>query len=425
MRMFFTPRRWIEFSPAARRALRVDVSVMLLFTVFTGLTTPFTGLILRRDLGATPLQLSVLGSAGAACLLLSVALARLIDARRPLPWVVWPGFVARGLFLLAPVIHTPWPLVGVLVAGTALGTVMSPAQTALVQQVYPPAERGRALGAVRIAGAIVGIALAVVAGQVLGWLSWRWVFPVAGLIGMAASLRQRRLPVAFEASVDDGRPGLAEAWQAMRDDARYRRLLTSAFVFGSGVWLMQPATPLLLADVVHASTGQVGVLAAAAALASIGGNFIWGRLVDGQRTLNALRIVYLIGMCVPLIFALCAVHPSLVIGASVAESLMATGLDLVWMLAVIEFAGPGRTAQYAAIASTLAGVRGVLGPLAGAALIETAGLQTLYLVAAALMATGALLVWRQAHHQNTPRYIEQPRHTSGGFGVIRAARNSS
>lgn len=152
---------------------------------------------------------------------------------------------------------------------------------------------------------------------------------------------------------------------------------------------------------------------------------MWGRLVDGQRSLKALRAVYTVGTCVPVIFALSAVHPSLVIGASVAESLMATGLDLVWMLAVIEFAEPGRTAQYAAIASTLAGVRGGLGPLVGAALIETAGLQALYVVAATLMATGALLVWRQARHQNTPRYIEQPRHTSGGWSVMSAARNPS
>jgi predicted MFS family arabinose efflux permease len=423
--MFFTLRRWLEFSPAARRALRVDVSVMLLLTVFTGLTSPFAGLILRRDLGATPLQLSVLGSAGAACLLLSVALTRVIDYGRPLPWVVWPGFAARSLFLLAPMIHTPWPLVGVLVAGTALGTVVSPAQAALIQQVYPPTERGRALSAVRIAGALAGIVLAIVAGQLLGWLSWRCVFPIAGVVGMAASLRQRRLPVPFEPAARPGRPSLAQAWGAVRDDSGYRRLLISAFVFGSGVWLMQPATPLLLADVVRASTAQVGLLGAAAAVASIGGNLVWGRLVDGQRSLRALRVVYTVGVCVPVIFALCAVHPSLVIGASVAESLMATGLDLVWMLAVIEFAGPARTAQYAAIASTLAGIRGVLGPLAGAALIETLGLQALYAVAAVLMVTGTVLVWRQARHQNTPRYIEQPRQTSGGLLVMRAARNAS
>src|SRR5206468_3826806 len=64
------------FSPEIRRALRIDVSAALLFAVFASLTTPFIGLILRRDLGATPLQLSVMSAAGGACLLLSLAWAR-------------------------------------------------------------------------------------------------------------------------------------------------------------------------------------------------------------------------------------------------------------------------------------------------------------------------------------------------------------
>src|SRR6185503_8251800 len=161
-----SPARLLDFSPAVQRALRIDVSVVLLFTLFTGLTTPFTGLILRRELGASAFQLSVLASAGAACLLLSLGLARVIDSRRPLPWVVWPSFAARGLFLLAPFITTPWPLVGVLVAGTLFGTVSGPAQAALVEQIYPREERGRALGTVRVIGALMAIALALAAGVI-------------------------------------------------------------------------------------------------------------------------------------------------------------------------------------------------------------------------------------------------------------------
>jgi MFS family permease len=430
---------WREFSPAVRRAVRIDVSVTLLFSVFAALTTPFTGLILRRELGASPFQLSVLGSANAACLLLSLALARVVDSRRPLPWVVWPTFLARALFLLAPFIDTPWPFVGVLVTGTLLGTLVTPAQTALIQLVYPERERGRALGSVRMVGAVMAIALALVAGRILGWISWRWVFPAAALVGMAAALRARRLPVPDEAGDPVGdRPGLADAWRAIRDDHGYRRLLLSAFVFGSGVWLMQPATPMLLADVVGATTTQVGLLSAVGALAAIGGNVLWGRLVDRSRSVQALRAVYLVGLLAPATYAFCADAPALIVAAAVAESLMATGLDLVWMLAVIEFAGPGRTAQYAAIASTLAGIRGVIAPLLGATLIETLGLQAAYFAAAAFMGAGAILIGCQARgavtaaraaqragHQNTPRYIEHPRQTSGGVGVSRAARNAS
>jgi hypothetical protein len=43
-----------RFSPEIRRALRIDISATLLFTVFAGLTGPFIGLILRRELGAPP-----------------------------------------------------------------------------------------------------------------------------------------------------------------------------------------------------------------------------------------------------------------------------------------------------------------------------------------------------------------------------------
>ena len=421
--------RTANVSPEVRRAIKIDISATLLFTAFTGLTSPFTGLILRRELGATAFQLSILAAANAACLLLSLALARLIDDRRPLPYVVWPSFAARALFLLVPFIDSPWPFVGVLVAGTLMGTVAGPAQAALVQQVYPKEQRGRALGTVRVAGAVLAIGLAVVAGQVLGHVSYRWVFGAAAILGMAASLRQRRLPVPdVPAGTPSDRPNLTDAWHAIRRDRGYRRLLVGSFVFGSGVWLQMPATPLLLADVVHATTAQVGIFAAVAAVAALGGNLVWGRLIDRGSSVRALRAVYLVGALTPLIYFF-SKSAWMLIGASITESLMATGLDFVWMLVVIDFGGPRRTAQYAAIASTLGGVRGIVGPLAGAALIESFGVHSVYLVAAVLMASGAWILSLQLRalegwHQKTPLYIAHPRHTSGGLSLSSASRNA-
>lgn len=421
------PARLLGFSPAVQRALRIDVSVVLLFTLFTGLTTPFTGLILRRELGASAFQLSVLASAGAACLLLSLALARVIDSRRPLPWVVWPNFAARGLFVLAPFITTPWPFVGVLVAGALLGTVSGPAQTALVEQVYPRAERGRALGTVRVIGALVAIALALAAGVLFGRLGYRWVFCVAGVAGMLAALRQRRLPVpAAPERAERPRVRLREAWRVVCEDDAYRRLLIASSVFGTGIWLMMPANPILLADVMHATAAQVGVLSAAAAVAALFGNLLWGRLVDRDSSVRALGLVYALGSLTPLMYfgvSLLARSPWALLGGSVTESLMHTGLDLVWMLAMIELGGRrGRTTEYAAIGATLAGVRGIVGPLLSAVVIETLGVRAVYLLAAVLMAAGA---WLVARHQKTPRYIEQPAQTSGGRLLMSPARNAS
>ncbi len=381
-----------ELAPEVRRAVRIDVSATLLATLFVSLTGPFTGLILRRELGATPFQLALAPTAGAVCLLLSLLWVRAMAGRPPLPYVVWPGFAARALFLLVPFIHTAWPFVGILVAGQALAAVAGPAQAALVHGVYPREQRGRALGLVRMMGAVPGILLVLGAGRLLAAVGYRWVFPAAALLGMAAALRQRALP--FRAGPAGSAPppvGLREAWAAVRADRALRRLLAGSTLFGAGIWLQMPATPVLLADVLGVGTAQVGLFAATAGVAGLLANGVWGRLADTRGSLPALRAVYVVGLFTPLLY-LVARSPWTLAAAAVTESLTHTGLDVIWMMAVIDVAGPRRITQYMAIGGTLAGVRGVLGPLAGAFLVARLGVHAVYLVAAATMAAAALVV---------------------------------
>ncbi len=385
-------RPFESFSPQVRRALRIEITATLLLTVFACLTGPFTGLILRRELGATPLQLSVMASAGAAFMLLSLAWARAVEGRAPLPCVVWTGFLARGLFLLVPFIHSSWPFVGLLVGANLLTSIGGPAQAAVIERVYPRPERGRALGLVKLAGGLPAIALVLGAGSLLAHVDYRWTYPAAALVGMAASLRLRRLPVPD--TPPEGRrarTGLAGAWQALRADARFRRLLLASFVFGCGIWIQMPATPVLMADVLGVSVAQMGLFSALAAVAGLAGNGCWGRLADRRSPLRTLRLVYLVGAVTPAVY-LAAGSPWAPVVTSITDSLMNTGLDLVWTLAVIEAAGTARAAQYTAIAATLAGVRGVLGPLLGALVIDRFGVRGVYPVAlAAMLAAGGLI----------------------------------
>src|SRR5881392_4195399 len=328
-----------QFSPEVRRALRVDVSAVLLFTVFTSLTTPFVGLILRRELGATPLQLSVMSAAGGACLLLSLAWARALGGRPPLPYLVCPSLVERGLFLFVPLASSAWSFVSLVVAANVFGAAAAPAQAAVVERLYPRAARGRALGLVRMAGAALGVGLALAAGQLFERVDYRVIFPAAAVLGMAASLRQRYLPV--PAASEDGEGtvgGLREAWAAVQDDDVFRRLLVASFLFGAGCWIQTPAHPLLLVDVLHVSAAQVGVFAAAAAVATLVGSAWWGELVDRRSSLDALWMMYVVGAATPAICAL-AWNPWALVGSSVADALAGVGLDLVWLLVVIDIAG--------------------------------------------------------------------------------------
>jgi MFS family permease len=382
-----------RFTPETRRALRIDISATLLFTVFAGLTGPFLGLVLRRELGATPLQLAVMSSASGACLLLSLLWTRAFHGRAPLPYLVWPGFAARGVFLLAPFVGSAWSFVGLVIARDFFGAAAAPAQAAVVERVYPRAQRGRALGLVRMAGAVLGIGLALAAGQLFERVSYRWIFVVAALLGMAASLRLRRLAVPEPEVGQEVPAGLRVAWETVRDDHAFRRLLVSSFLFGFGCWIQQPAHPLLLVDVLRVSASQVGVFASVAAVATLAGSAYWGWLVDRKSSLEALRVMYLIGAATPLIYYL-AWSPWVLVASAVTDSLLSVGLELVWMMAVIDVAGPQRTAQYVAIGATLAGVRGIAGPLVGGLVIHAFGIHAVYLVAAILTFSGAWLVGR-------------------------------
>jgi predicted MFS family arabinose efflux permease len=379
------------FTREVRAAVAVDASATMLFAVFAALTVPFNGIILRKELGASATHLAIVASAGAAFNLFSLLWARALDGRAPLPYAVWPGFVARSLFLLVPLIHSPNGFVAVLVAGSLLVTIAEPANAAVLQRLYPRELRGRAIGTVRMAGGAVVIALGAGAGRLFGMVDYRILFPIAALFGMGASLRQHRLPLPADTAGTAGeRVNFRDAWATLRDDAGFRNLLVAHFVFGSGIWLMIPATPILMVDVLDAGMAQVGTFAAIGGAAGLVGNFFWGRRVDRRPTLRVLRTVYVVGAVSPLVY-FTAASPWLLAVTAVTEALMASGLDMVWTMFVMDAAGPSRTAQYVAISSTLAGVRGVLCPLVSAVVIETVGVRAVYLIAASVMAAG---IWR-------------------------------
>ena len=381
-----------DFTREVRAAVAVDVSATMLFAVFAALTVPFNAIILRKELGASATHLAIVASAGAAFNLFSLLWARALNGRSPLPYAVWPGFLARSLFLLVPLIHTPSAFAAVLVTGSMLGTIAEPANAAVLQRLYPRELRGRAISTVRMAGGAVAIALTAGAGRLFAIADYRILFPIAALFGMGASLRQHWLPVPADTAASGRERGkLRDAWTAVRDDAAFRRLLVAHFVFGCGIWLQVPATPLMLVDILDAGMAQIGMFAAIGGVAGLVGNFVWGRRVDGRPTLQVLRTVYVIGAVSPVVY-FTAASPWLLAVTAVTEALMTSGLDMVWTICVMDAAGPRRTAQYVAISATLAGVRGVLCPLLSALLIETVGIRSVYAVAFTAMVAGVVML---------------------------------
>jgi MFS family permease len=102
--------------------------------------------------------------------------------------------------------------------------------------------------------------------------------------------------------------------------------------------------------------------------------------------------VYTLGIATPLLYmaGFMLKTPWLVLGPSMVDSFVSSGLDIVASLAVIDVAGH-QSGQYIGIYQTLAGVRGVMGPFIGAWLLHHVGLRAAFAAAAAVMMMGAAL----------------------------------
>lgn len=396
-----------EVGPVVRRALVVDVTATALAAVFTSLTLPFAGLILRREFGATPFQLSLAASAGASAMLLALAWARLAAHHPPLPWIVWPGVLGRGLFLLAPLAASAWALTALMAAATFVGALAGPAHTALVERIYPRVIRGRAMAMVRATAGVVAVGVSIAAGVVLETFGYRIAFAAAGAVGVVASLAllAMRVPGGGSAATARSTDRRAMPERERTDDGAFTALMVSAFLFGTGCWIQVPARPLTLADVVRVTPSELGWLGAIGAVVTIVGSLVWGRLVDRRSSLYALYFVYIAGTLSTVCY-LTASTPWGLVGSFLGDALAGSGLEVVWIVAVIDVAGPGRAARAAAVSATLAGVRGIAGPPVGALLIDAFGVGVVYVVAIGCMVGAFALLGRVSRAQLGSRLPE-------------------
>ena len=128
----------------------------------------------------------------AALILISGSLADLFGERR----LFVLGVAGFGL---TSVLCALAPSIGVLVAARALqgvsGAMLTPASLAIIIAVFPPAERGRAIGTWTAWGGIGILIGPLLGGQIVDSLSWRWVFGInVPLVALTLALASRYVP---------------------------------------------------------------------------------------------------------------------------------------------------------------------------------------------------------------------------------------
>ena len=167
----------VTFHSAAGRATIAATTLGSGMVLLDGTVVNVALRVLGRDLGASLAQLQWISNgyllALASLILLGGSLGDRYGRRR-----VFEGGVA--LFALASLLcglaPTPEALIGARVLQGVGGALLTPGSLAILQAVFAPADRGRAIGAWSGLGSIAAAVGPFLGGALVDHVSWRWIF---------------------------------------------------------------------------------------------------------------------------------------------------------------------------------------------------------------------------------------------------------
>jgi predicted MFS family arabinose efflux permease len=346
----------------------IELWASLAYGVFYAAAIQYIPVVMRRlgassDLLAFYTAQTYLGS-----ILTSFSIV-LMRQRRTKSFIVLCWVLSRSLFLLfALVTQVHWLLV-VTALFWLLETFPSPGYTRIIQVIYPEKIRGQVIAVVRL-GMVAAILLTTpLAGWALDKLSYRVLFPVAGLVGMFAMWIFNRLEVNEGPLPPRQTRSLASLWALVRHNRPFAIHLLAFAIYGLGGLLGYPLYAIVQVDRLHLSYTEIGFLGFAQSSAWLLGFLIWGRMVDRRGGLPVLSVNLLISVLVPISY-IWASAGWMLLPAFIVQGLINAGVDVGLISTCIQLAEADKVVEYAAVQATVVGLRGMITPFLGAGLLR-------------------------------------------------------
>jgi MFS family permease len=311
--------------------------------------------------------------------------------------------IGRGLFVLAPLIVAPQPFAVIVILHYLCVSIPVTGYVEVMREIYPTAMRGSLMAYVRVGFTATATILTPLAGQLLDVWGYPILFPIAALFGVMSGVLFGRLNYADAPAKTQH--NLLDPWRVLWRDKRFRDYSIAFMLCGFGYLLITPLIPILLVDELHLTYGEIGFLGMVNSIFWMLFYIVWGRMVDRRGGLWTVQINLLLTtfISLALFFATniwAAVIAYIVTGVTVA------GTDLGWMNAIMQFARKDDVSDYTALHAFLVGLRGIVAPLLGTALmtIPFIGLRGVFLLSAFVILLGWWLM----------RYVAMPAKLEAG-----------
>ncbi len=381
----------LQMGPEAWHNFRCDLTASVLFSLFNVVFNQFYIPMAIRQ-GATDLQVGILAAAPAVGLLFSPIWAYWIQrTSSPKPFMIFPNLFGRALILLPALFGTPLVFVTAAIGFHLLMGIQAPAYAALVSRLYPPQQRGRLMGNVRVAMGLLMIPLAYLVGFWTDAAGSGWPLALASVTGILSILifaRVREAASSSAPSVSAQRMSLKAQWGLVRGNRKLMIFFVATTLAGFGNLLANPLYQIIQVDRLALTDVQIGVARVVYYVFLLTTYYVIGWAID--RFSAGRTIVYGVAAyaVVPLLYALVPGYPTVLIGSGV------QGIgDAIWDIGILTFVNsiaPGREAVVFGLHLMLFGIRGTAAPLLGTSLSGSVPLPWLLVAASVCGVLGTL-----------------------------------
>ena len=302
--------------------------------------------------------------------------AHISGKRKKMAFVVGTKRIARVILFLMAFASKPWVFLVILFFYWFFEYAGTPAYGGIMKDIYPEEHRGKAMGYVRVELALASILSTYLCGMLLDVVSYRLVFPLGAMVGIIAINFFRKIPIKSDESMEFSKERFSpfmirDVW---REDRRFFRYSMIFFLYGFSFLVTVPLYPIFLIDYLQISNAVAGKLASLFSIFWLVSYLFWGEYIDRKSPLKALCIIFGLSAMVPLFYFL-AYDLWLVALASAFSGITAGGVELAQLNYLTRIAGKREVQKYWGINYSTMGVRGIIAPFLGVALMKLIGIR--------------------------------------------------
>jgi len=423
MRRLLRPPRWLlgyEGIPLmARPTLRYEILSSLFAAGGLGLLVrQFTQLFARMALHASALVLAVLLAERAVGNLCGIFVARYLQRRRRVPYVVGGRVLIAMMMLVIALLParpaSAWPYAILLLAPAALSAVVLSMQTGVWQSNFPADVRGRLYSRLFVAKLVATGVSIKLAGYALD--AWPWahhlLYPLGAVCMLLSAavytrIRVRRERATLRESAQQTLDPLV-AFRVLPADPAYAKFMFWQMISGGTVLMCLPVVTLALTEAEHLGLDWkqgTTALALVPFLVSPAGALLAGRLFDSMGITRYRAVgaaLWALGR--GLVFA-AAISKSwaLVLVAFAVRGLAQSTGGVAFNIGHTRFAPPERGQLYMGVHMSLQGLRGLTMPFLGVWLYSLVGIRLLPIATGIqLLAAAGFWLTRPPSRQTEP-----------------------